>query len=733
MGKWKKTLLVALTLALAPVLPAQADVLQNQAVDGGSINQNIVFIDVTNHWANEAIYAMAGRGIVSGYEDASFRPEQTITREEFAKLIAVTFTTSLAAPQAPSFTDVNPDRWSYLYIEAVKSYLTGYYPPNGRAFFDPESPATREDVAVALVKVFGYSAEEAYASQPYFASFKDISEVSPGLRAYIELARSKQLVSGYEDGTFRPADPVTRAEAATLLNRVIKGSAADQAEGPWLNVSLPERTADGTYYISGSTHPEAVVTINGQRVGTTAGKFKEGYLLSEEGMHAVVVQSRLQGGAATVVRREIEYRVDGPLLLVDDTPDAVSSERLTFSGRLTDAADRSPRLYVNDERWEISPHTGEFTRQVRLEEGENTFEFVARNSQGKETSVTRTVIFQEEAPELRVYTFPEATADRSIVVSGKVTDRNDSRPKVYVNDRAADVSVDGEFKMTVRLEPGANTIVFVAENKNGKTATVERHVQLNAQGPRIRLDALPAETTVSAVWIRGTVKDDNDSRPVVTVNDRTVSIGSDGSFSQQVSLSEGDNAIAVRAVNTLGLATTETIRILFLHDGPRLTVGLLPAVSATRSVTLKGTVKDENDSRPSLYINDRPVTVDYDGSFTHYTNLSEGVNQFVLKAVNRSGKTTTETREVEFRVPEPQLRIDTHPATTRLSSMTLRGTVKDGNDSRPTVYVNGQLLSMYGDSFTYELKLGLGANSYTVSASNQFGKTSTVTGVVYRE
>lgn len=68
MGKWKKALLMALTLDLAPVLPTQADVLQNQAVDGGSINPNIVFIPAPRRrtpasriWPRSRIYPKCRR------------------------------------------------------------------------------------------------------------------------------------------------------------------------------------------------------------------------------------------------------------------------------------------------------------------------------------------------------------------------------------------------------------------------------------------------------------------------------------------------------------------------------------------------------------------------------------------------------------------------------------------------------------------------------------------------
>jgi hypothetical protein len=94
------------------------------------------------------------------YDDSTFKPEKSITREEFAKIIALTFSLSLDKPSIPSYADVQPDKWSYSYIESTKDCLTSYYPPKGKAFFSPESQATREDIAIALVKVMGYTSAE---------------------------------------------------------------------------------------------------------------------------------------------------------------------------------------------------------------------------------------------------------------------------------------------------------------------------------------------------------------------------------------------------------------------------------------------------------------------------------------------------------------------------------------------------------------------------------------------
>ncbi|BES65409.1 hypothetical protein SANA_18480 [Gottschalkiaceae bacterium SANA] len=94
----------------------------------------------------------------------SFSTTEKITREEFAKLLSLTF--HLQPPQVvePTFSDVTPEDWSFQYVESSKDYLTGYFPPNGEAFYLPTEWMRREDVAVALVRVLGIETENAEVS-----------------------------------------------------------------------------------------------------------------------------------------------------------------------------------------------------------------------------------------------------------------------------------------------------------------------------------------------------------------------------------------------------------------------------------------------------------------------------------------------------------------------------------------------------------------------------------------
>lgn len=539
------------------------NVLQNQAVNGGVINQNITFIDLkVDHWAYEAISDLTKKGYINGYEDETFKPENQITREEFAKLISTTFYLDLPSPKTPAFYDVQPDRWSYSYVEASKDFLTGYYPPSGKAFFSPETKATREDVAVALVKTLGFTTNDLVDKNILKKKFKDIDLISYGLRDYVAIATEKSLIGGYEDSTFRPDKPITRAEIATLLFRSIKASAKDQSDGPTLKVSVPEKTASGTFYVQGSVSNNAKVTINDQTINTTDGQFKEGFKLDKEGTYDVTIVAKLPNGKAATVTKKITYEIDGPTLQVDDMPEATTSQTITISGTVSDKNDWNPVVYINDEK--VTNYSGSFSKSnIALQEGENTFVIKAKNSVGKTATITKKITLNAGSPVLRVDDISDTTTSQTITISGTVSDKNDWEPVVYINDEKI-TNYSGSFsKSGLTLQEGENTFVIKAKNSLGKTTTVTKKITLVAGGPVLRVDDIPQTTTSPTITISGTVSDKNDWNPVVYINDERVTNYS-GSFSKSgIALKQGGNSLVIKATNSLGKSTTVTKSVYY--------------------------------------------------------------------------------------------------------------------------------------------------------------------------
>lgn len=181
-------------------------------------NYTQLFKDVAkSYWAFDYIMEMEERGVLSGYPNGNFYPNNTITRGEFSKIMCLAANMTVNPVSNTSYDDVKSTDWFAPYVEAGKYYLSGYV-SDGKKYYMPNDNALREDIAVALVKLKGYDTS-LYDESILKAMFTDWQSISEGARKYVSVAVEKGLISGYEDDTFRGQNTITRAEAATLLWR----------------------------------------------------------------------------------------------------------------------------------------------------------------------------------------------------------------------------------------------------------------------------------------------------------------------------------------------------------------------------------------------------------------------------------------------------------------------------------------------------------------------------------
>jgi len=153
---------------------------------------------------------------VSGYTDGTIRPEGKITRAEVAAIFYNLLTDEIRAQYTKdvysrSFSDVSEGKWFYTAVSAMAEMgvINGY--PDGT--FKPNGQITRAEFA-AIASKFGDHAGEAGAA------FSDID--GHWGSSLIDAVAGKGWVSGYTDGTFKPNQKVTRAEAMAIVNNVLQ-------------------------------------------------------------------------------------------------------------------------------------------------------------------------------------------------------------------------------------------------------------------------------------------------------------------------------------------------------------------------------------------------------------------------------------------------------------------------------------------------------------------------------
>lgn len=266
----KKTVSIILTVVMLMLaIPALA-------VDYGAEYQKLPtpqtlqkFSDVPNtHWAFDYIGEMTQRDVISGYPDGRFLPENQVTRAEFAKIMVcaagLTIKTPVTVdgssheeiqmnqPQGVGYNfgcvalsegswiwDVLLGDWYAPYVFTAVNYMNFYKNPYDDGLdFKPTTPALREDIAVALVKLKGY--DISLADESILNMFTDGYSISTSARKYVAVAVERGIVSGYEDNTFRGQATITRAEAATLLWRAFQYGNDNKVTGNSTNTTGTE-------------------------------------------------------------------------------------------------------------------------------------------------------------------------------------------------------------------------------------------------------------------------------------------------------------------------------------------------------------------------------------------------------------------------------------------------------------------------------------------------------------
>ncbi|MEM4620910.1 MAG: S-layer homology domain-containing protein [Desulfurococcaceae archaeon] len=172
------------------------------------------FIDVSpNYWAYAEIVWIKERGITTGYEDGTFRPEAPVLREQMAAfIIRALLGENFNYSMTPYFHDVPTHSWSFRYVQ--KLYEMGITKGCGGAFFCPYDVVTRAQMAAFLVRAL-VGEDFSYSDTPYFS---DVPREHWAFK-YIQKLKELGITKGYGDGTYRPEKAVSRAEMAVFLYR----------------------------------------------------------------------------------------------------------------------------------------------------------------------------------------------------------------------------------------------------------------------------------------------------------------------------------------------------------------------------------------------------------------------------------------------------------------------------------------------------------------------------------
>ena len=201
-----------------------------------------VYPDTKDNWARDAIQAMTQAGYLSGYADNTFKPGAQITREQAAAIYGKVLQHNLNEQEladivtkesSTSYSDVEADRWSSSAIKLVSA--AGVMEGTSKTAFTPSKTMDREQFVASAASL----AKKLNLSTPVKTekvTFKDEASISSTYLADIQYMAQRGIVASGATENFNPKQPVTRAQAATILNRMLNGA----------GLATPKHTATAT-------------------------------------------------------------------------------------------------------------------------------------------------------------------------------------------------------------------------------------------------------------------------------------------------------------------------------------------------------------------------------------------------------------------------------------------------------------------------------------------------------
>lgn len=203
-----------------------------------------VFPDVMGHWSEEYVQKLRGVSVLASHEsiirgygdgpDSLFRPDQPVTRYEFLKMVMLSTCTKLwnsTLPNQPIFTDVNSTLIINENAETALKRRIIYSAVRYRIIEGYDDGTFRANDSInraEAVKILNGATHLTSVDSTPPSSFTDVMPTD-WFAPYVDVASAHGIVKGYEDGTFGPSRPITRAESAKIIyetlvrNPVING------------------------------------------------------------------------------------------------------------------------------------------------------------------------------------------------------------------------------------------------------------------------------------------------------------------------------------------------------------------------------------------------------------------------------------------------------------------------------------------------------------------------------
>lgn len=223
---FKKRIFITIPLAIIILVTS---IFQSFAAVETISGSEKVFKDISkDFWAYEAIAWMNKIGAINGFKDGTFRPDENVTRAQFAAIVVKCIKLDGADSSKKEFADVSADSWAANPVQAINTYLT-WFKIGNENYFRPDEEALRVDIAVAIAKILSLKTD--IDVEGILKNYSDGNQVSAELKKYVAATIENKIFNGFSTNSnmllFKPASSLTRAQIVQVLfNALVKNKLA---------------------------------------------------------------------------------------------------------------------------------------------------------------------------------------------------------------------------------------------------------------------------------------------------------------------------------------------------------------------------------------------------------------------------------------------------------------------------------------------------------------------------
>jgi hypothetical protein len=331
---------------------------------------------------------------------------------------------------------------------------------------------------------------------------------------------------------------------------------------------------------------------------------------------------------------EDKTMAEKPIIEITSCPIATTIEKMVIAGTIHSELPNL-QLFINSEEQKIL--NGKFMASMPLESGANEFDIVLVDDTHTIAREKRAIFCGFLPPVLRVDDMPDVTAAPEITLSGQALDVNQHKSilTLKINSEVIPIEEDGKWSKTFALKQGSNHFDLLLYDGALRKTIIRKQLEHHPQAPEIVFSGLGPTVASRNLEFVGTLSNFDQNRTDIRIHGKVVPVV-DGCFRYKTSIRTDKTEIPI-SVDFNGRMILDFERqVTFVPSPPTVTIDDEVKQLSANQCRISGQISDENDSAPTLSVNEKEIAV-HSGAWSANLTLKSGINTIIIEARNHNG------------------------------------------------------------------------------------------------